>query len=188
LNSFYSIDELRGLGFKRFGQNVLISRKASIYGAESMTIGNDVRIDDFCIISGKITIGNYVHISAYTAMYGGDKGITIHDFCSISSRTAVYSVTDDYSGEAMTNPMVPARYRKVQSEEVVVEKHTIIGSGCVVLPGVVLKEGSSFGAMTLINSSSEPWSINTGIPYKKIKDRSRELLNMEKEFLLEVNE
>jgi acetyltransferase-like isoleucine patch superfamily enzyme len=183
LNNFYSLDELNEIGFKSLGKNVLISRKSSIYGAKSISIGDNVRVDDFCILSSKISIGNNVHIAAYSALYGGKKGIVIHDFANISSKVVIYSISDDYSGETMTNPMVPGKYKNVKEEEVIIERHVIIGSGCVVLPGVLLKEGSSFGAMTLINRSSEPWSVYAGIPYKKIKDRSKELLKLEEKFL-----
>lgn len=182
MDSFYSSDELKELGLVHFGKNVLISRKVSIYGAEKINVGNNVRIDDFCILSGKITFNNYIHIAAYTALYGGSKGIEIHDFANISSRVSIYSISDDYSGETMTNPMIPDKYKNVRSEEVVIERHVIIGAACVVLPGVVLKEGSSFGAMTLINKSSESWSINAGIPSRKIKNRSRNLLELEEVF------
>ena len=182
MTSFYTEKELQSIGLGSYGTNVLISRKASIYGAETIRIGSNVRIDDFCILSGKITIGNYIHIAPYTALYGGDKGIVIQDFANISSKIAIYSISDDYSGETMTNPMVPDKYKNIQSEEVIIERHVILGSGCVVLPGVVLKEGSSFGVMTLINRSSEPWSINVGIPFRKIKERSREILNLEEKF------
>ena len=182
VNSFYTSCELKKLGLASFGENVLISRKASIYGVERISIGDNVRIDDFCILSGKITIGNYVHIAAYTALYGGDKGIEIHDFANLSSKISIYSISDDYSGETMTNPMIPDKFKNIQSEKVIIERHVIIGAGCVVLPGAMLKEGAAFGAMTLINRSSESWSINAGIPFKKIKNRSKKLLEVETEF------
>ena len=89
------------------GGGTFISRKASIYGAENMIIGSHVRIDDFCILSGQIELGDYIHIAAYSALYGGEKGIFIGDFANLSSRVSVYSVSDDYSGETMTNPMIP---------------------------------------------------------------------------------
>ena len=54
MNSFYTENELKQIGFKRIGENVLISRKASIYQPELIEIGNNVRIDDFCILSGNI--------------------------------------------------------------------------------------------------------------------------------------
>lgn len=182
MNSFYTFHELNELGLASFGENVLISRKVSIYGEGEISVGNNVRIDDFCILSGKITIGDYIHIAAYTALYGGDKGISIHNFANLSSRISIYSISDDYTGETMTNPIIPDKFKNILSQEVIIERHVIIGSGCVVLPGVILKEGSSFGAMTLINRNSEPWSINVGIPFKKIKDRSKKLLELEMEF------
>jgi len=188
LNSYYTIKELSQLGLARFGNNVLISRKASIYSPSSISIGNNVRVDDFCILSGKISIGNYIHIAAYSALYGGNYGIEIHDFSNISSKNSIYALSDDYSGASMTNPMIPEKHKKIYGEKVVIKKHVIVGSGCVILPGVILGEGSSFGAMTLINKSSEPWTINAGIPFKKIKDRSKEILKIEEQFMKEVLE
>lgn len=186
MSNFYTSKELEKLGLLSFGENVLISRNASIYGADKISIGNNVRIDDFCILSGKITIENYVHIAAYSALYGSNKGIQIKDFANISSKVAIYSISDDFSGETMTNPMVPDKYKNIQSEKVIIEKHVIIGSGCVVLPGLILKEGSSFGAMTLINKNPEPWTINAGIPCKKIRKRNKSLLQLEADFSKEL--
>ncbi len=186
-NSFFTNEELKEIGFKAIGENVLISRKASIYSPNLINIGNNVRIDDFCIISGKITIGNYVHIAAYSALYGGDAGITISDFANLSSRVSVYSKSDDYSGLSMTNPMIPDEYKNVTSAPVTIEKHVIIGSTSVVLPSSVLCEGSSFGAFSLIKGFYSEWGIYAGIPAKRIKPRNQNILNLEEDFLKEQN-
>ncbi len=186
MNSFYNREELEKIGFKKIGKNVLISRKASIYSPCEMSIGSNVRIDDFCILSGKIQLGNYIHISAYCGLFGGEEGIYISNFGTVSSKTNIYALSDDYSGEYMTNPMVSEKYRNVVEEKVVLKKHVIVGAKSLILPGVVLGEGSSFGAMTLINTSSEPWSIYVGSPMKKIRNRSKNILKFEKEFLDEV--
>jgi len=186
MNSFYTQNELEEIGFASLGKNVLISKKSSIYSPNKISIGDNVRIDDFCILSGRITLSSYIHIAAYSALYGGNYGIEIHDYSNISSKNSIYAFSDDYSGASMTNPMIPDKYKKIYGESVVIKKHVIVGSGCVILPGVVLGEGSSFGAMTLINKSSEPWTINAGIPFKKIKDRSKEILKLEEQFVKEV--
>ena len=183
MNSFYSKKELDGLGLKAYGENVLISRKASIYGAEDITIGSNVRVDDFCILSGKITVGNYVHIAAYAALFAGDTGIVVGDFCGISSRTTVYAVTDDYSGEFLTNPTIPGEYKHIISDQITLYKHVLIGASCVVLPGVTLGEGCSFGAMSLINKSTAPWMICFGTPCREIRPRSKKLLFLENKLL-----
>ena len=89
--SFYTENELRAIGFKSLGNNVKISRKASIYWADTMIIGNNVRIDDFCILTGKIKMGSYIHISAYSALYGG-AGIDVEDYSCISARALVLAL------------------------------------------------------------------------------------------------
>jgi acetyltransferase-like isoleucine patch superfamily enzyme len=180
-DSFLSATELQNLGLNSYGKNVLISRKASIFGANLINIGDNVRIDDFCILSGRITIGSYVHISAYTALYG-KSGIDIADFVTISGRVLVYSENDDYSGEFMTNPMLPHEYTNVQGARVVFEKHSIVASGCIVLPGVILGEGSCAGAMSLVKNNLEPWTIYAGVPAKRKKDRSKNIIELENRF------
>ena len=181
MDSFYSRDELESLGFRKIGDNVKISRKSSVYGADKMSIGSNVRIDDFCILSGKIEIGNNVHIAAYTALYGGSCGVTVEDFVNLSSRICIYSVSDDYSGEFMTGPMVPDLYRNVNEAPVYIGKHVIMGSASMVMPGVNIGEGCVFGAFSFINHSTDPWTINVGIPCKVIKQRDRNVLKLESE-------
>ena len=183
VTSFYTEDELKILGLKTYGHNVLISRKASIYGAENITIGHDVRIDDFCILSGKITLGSYIHISAGTFLYAGSAGITIGDFSSISSRCAVYAITDDLSGEAMVGSMLPDEFRHVISGEVVLEDYVNIGTGCTILPGVRLREGTALWAMSMATKSTKEWGIYFGIPCKRVIDRSKKMLELREQFL-----
>lgn len=180
MNSFYSLEELKEIGFKSIGDNVLISKKCSIYSAKDITIGDNVRIDDFCILSGKIVLGNYIHIAAYCGLYGGSEGIEMKDFSGLSSRCVIYALSDDYSGEAMTNPMVSNEYRNVVSKKVSIEKHVVVGTNSTVLPGVTIGEGSSIGACSLITRNCEEWGIYVGIPAKKIKNRSKKILELEK--------
>lgn len=183
INSFYSENELEEIGFKFLGKNVLISRKASIYGADRMIIGNNVRIDDFSILSGSIELGNYIHIAAYCALFGGSKGIQMMDFSALSSRCAIYALTDDYTGSTMTNPTIPDKYKNVYEKKVILEKHVIVGTGTSILPGVTLGEGAAVGSMSLVNHSIDGWGIYVGCPCRKIKDRSKQLLEFEKELM-----
>lgn len=177
-DSFYSKDELKKIGFKYCGNQVKISRLASFYSPEKIEIGDYSRVDDFCILSGKIKIGNHVHISAGAYLYAGDAGIEMCDFSSISSRSAIYAISDDYSGKNLTNPTVDKNSRGVISKKVIVGKYTVIGTGSSILPGVTISEGCSIGAMSLVNKDTKPWGIYVGIPCKRIKERSMELLKL----------
>lgn len=187
MNSFYSEKELNGLGFKSFGKNVMISRKASFYGIGDIEIGSNVRIDDFCILSGKITLGNYVHIAAYSGLFGGSNGIVFDDFSGVSSKVMVYAESDDYSGKTMTQPVVPEKYTGVYGGLVHLEKHVLVGTGCSILPNVTIGEGTAVGAMSLVNKPLEAWGIYVGIPCRRIAEREKKLLELEKQLHDEKN-
>ncbi len=174
MDSFYSAEELNEIGLKSYGENVLISKKVSIYSPETIKIGNNVRIDDFCILSGNIEIGNYVHIAAYTALYG-KYGIEIKDFCGCSARCTIYSASDDFSGEYMISPMVSKEYTNVTGGKVTLEKFVQLGANTLVMPNVKIKEGTAVGAMSFVNKDLEKWGIYVGIPCKKIKNRKRNI-------------
>jgi len=103
-DSFYSPEELKAIGFKSYGENMLISRNAQFYGAENISMGDHVRIDDFCILSGNITIGSYVHISAYCGLYG-KFGIVMEDYTGLSPRCLLFSGSDDFEGEFLISPL-----------------------------------------------------------------------------------
>ncbi len=176
-NSFYSEEELKQLGLKEYGTNVLISRKASFYYFENISIGNNVRIDDFCILTGNIQIGSFVHISAGTALYG-HKGIFIHDYAGLSPHCSVFSAMDDFSGEHLIGPMVDNNKRMLIGGPVFINRFVQIGAGCIILPDVVIEEGCAIGCMSLIRESLKEWGIYAGIPAKMIKIRSRKILDL----------
>lgn len=173
------------MGFASVGENVKISDYASFYNTQKISLGNNVRIDDFCVLSagsGGISIGNYIHIGVFSSLIGVGK-ITLSDFSGISSRVSIYSSNDDYSGSAMTNPTVPSLYTRVKHANVFLGKHVIVGSGSVILPGVRLEEGSAIGALSLVTKDCEAFGIYTGNPARRIKTRKRDLLELEKAFL-----
>jgi galactoside O-acetyltransferase len=183
MNSFYNQDELTAFGFNQLGKNVKISRLASIYGPENISLGNNIRIDDFCILSGKITMGNNIHIAAGCFMFSGNTGIELEDFVNVSSRSVIYAVTDDYSGIALIGPTIPLEYRSVIQAKVTLKKHVVIGTSVVILPGVIIDEGCAVGALSLVNKSLPAWKICLGIPAKHYKDRKIDLLDLESEYL-----
>ena len=181
MNSFYSEEELKKIGFKSIGKNVLISRFARIYSPSKIEIGNNVRIDDFTLLSGNITIGNNVHISAYCALYGGGK-IIIDDYSGCSARSTLISASDDFSGEYMVGSTIPDEYKNVTEGIIHLKKYVQLGANTVVLPNVIINEGVATGAMTLVNKDLVEWTINVGVPAHKVKDRTKNLLELVKKY------
>lgn len=183
--AFLTEEQIKAMGFRHVGKNCLLSDKASYYNCNNIIIGNNVRIDDFCVLSagiGGIEIGSHIHIAVYSSLIGAGK-IVLKDFCNISSKVAIYSSNDDYSGQFMTNPTVPSQYTNVTSSDVVIGKHVIVGSGSVILPGVTLERGVAIGALSLVNKNCTEFSVYMGTPAKKIKERKCDLLELEKQFL-----
>jgi acetyltransferase-like isoleucine patch superfamily enzyme len=180
---FLSQEQLEEMKFKSLGVNVKISDKASIYNSDQIEVGDHSRIDDFCVVSGKVKIGRNVHIAIFCNVAGGEKGIHLDDFSGLAYGCHVITQSDDYSGKTLTNPTVPDEFKLEQKAPVVISRHSIIGAGSVVLPGVVLGEGTSVGALSMITKSTDAWSIYFGAPAKRIKSRSKELLNLEAAYL-----
>lgn len=183
--AFLKDKQLKKMGFKSLGTNVCISDKASIYNPDQIQIGDNSRIDDFCVVSGKVTIGNNVHIAVFCNVAGGEKGIIFEDFSGLAYGCHVFTQSDDYSGRTLTNPTVPDKYKKEVKKSILIGKHSIIGTSSLILPGVVLAEGTSVGGLSLVTKSTEEWSIYFGSPAKRIKSRKRSLLKLEKEYLAE---
>ena len=183
LMAYLNDKELQSIGFKHLGNNVKISDKVSIYTPEKISIGDNCRIDDFCVLSGSITLGRNIHISLSCNVSGGQTGIEMADFSTLSYSVNVFTQSDDYSGQSMTNPTVPNEFTNVFHSPVRIGKHVVVGAGSMVFPGVEISDGCSIGAMTLVSKSTDPWGIYVGIPARRIKDRSSELLELEAQYL-----
>lgn len=176
-------EQLKKIGLKFLGKNVKISDKASFWNPENISIGDNSRIDDFCVLSsgeGGIEIGKNVHIAVYTSLIGKEK-ITLENFCNVSSRVALYSSNDDYSGEFMTNPTINEKFTNVTHGPITIKKHAIIGSGSIILPNITIGIGACVGALTLIKDSCKDFGVYAGTPAKYIKQRSEKLLELEEE-------
>lgn len=176
MDSFYSEKELQEIGFKSIGRNVKLSRKASIYSPGKISIGDNVRIDDFCILSGSITLGNNIHISAYVALYGAE-GIEFEDYTGISARSTIYSAMDDFSGDFLVGPIHPEEYTHITGGKVIVKSYTQIGANVLVFPNLTIGEGCVVGACSMVRKDLEPWGIYYGLPVQRAKDRRKGLLH-----------
>lgn len=182
--SFLDKDIIDRMGFLSVGQNVRLSEHASFHGASRLSIGDNVRIDDFCVLSagaGGIRIGKNVHLAAFTSLMGAGS-IHLDDYSGLSARVSIYSSSDDYSGAAMTNPTVPTEFTNVFHADVYVGKHVIVGCGSVVMPGVRLEEGVVIGALSFVDDDCMAFGIYAGVPVRRIKERRRDFLKLEHRF------
>lgn len=179
-SGFYSKKELTELGIK-FGNDVFISKKTSIYCSE-LEIGDNVRIDDFCILTGKIKIGSHVHICSFCQLSGG-AGIVMEDFTGTGSRSLLYSQSDDFSGSYLVGPLFDSELTNVTKGTINLKKHASVGPGSIILPNVTISEGAVISLLSLVKRNTLPWKIYFGVPARPIKDRKQNILELEKKFL-----
>ncbi len=181
---FCARDDLARMGFKSLGENVLISRKSSIYAPELISIGSNVRIDDFVFLSGDITLHNHIHIAPFCVLIGGTNGagIVMRDYSGLSGHVSVYSISDDYSGDYMTNPTIPEEFLNILRARVTIGRYVVVGTMSVLLPGIEIGEGAAVGAMSLVSRSLPAWKICGGSPARPLKDRNRGLLELEQQY------
>lgn len=180
MEGYYTEDELKEFGFKSIGKNVLISKKASVYMPSHMVIGNNVRIDDFCMIVGDITLENYIHIAPYASIHGTGGG-TVHimSYSAVGAYSTIYSGSNEINSGALVGN-VPSEYVKIKYSDIVIEKHATIGVRSVILPGTYIAEGVALAPMSLISKKTKPWSVYFGAPARRVGLRDNSGLELEK--------
>jgi acetyltransferase-like isoleucine patch superfamily enzyme len=181
---FLCASDLSALGFAALGKNVLIHSTCVIVDSRNISIGSNVRIDAFSVLSGDdLNIGSHVHIAAH-CMFAGAEPIIIGDFAGISHGTKVLSSSDDFHGGYLTGPTVTHEFTNVISAPVEFGRHSVTGANCVVLPGSLVGEGAMVGALSLVRGSLAAWTVNVGCPTRRIGERDRSgVLEMESKFV-----
>jgi len=173
----------------KIGKGSVIHPTVQIFNGDMIEIGENTRIDAFCVLSGGIglKIGSHIHIGCGSYLFGGG-GIELEDFSGSGPGLCILSQSDDFSGESLISPCIPMKYKPIfKSGKVVLKRHSVAGTRVNIMPGVTVGEGAAIGACSMVNKDCEPWSIYAGIPAKKIKDRKKNMLELEKIFLEEYN-
>lgn len=168
---FLTEEEIQAIGFRYVGYNVKISKDARFFNPQNISIGYNVRIDAFSILSAGeigIMIGNFVHVAAHASLIGD---IILEDYVGISHKCTLLSSSDDFTGEYFSNPMCDLDKRNVTHGTIVIEKLCVIGVGSVIFPNVTIGENSCVGAMSLVNRNLDEHGMYAGIPVHFIKER-----------------
>lgn len=183
MSDYLSSNELQKLKLKKIGKNVKISNTCKFYGSRFIEIKDNVRIDAYTVITAGpelVKIGSYVHIGVNCYIHGRF-GVQFRDYSAISSGTRVYSSSDDFSGEYMTNSTVPRKFVNPFKKKVVIGKYVNVGSNVVIMPGSILDDGCVVGALSFVNKKKlNKWTIYFGSPVRALRKRKKNILNLEK--------
>ena len=174
---FYSNDQLKKLGFKKIGKNVQISNLCRFYKFKG-NVGNNTRIDDYCIFKGNINIGKNVHISSFCYFAAVESKISIGDLTGISNKVSIYGVSDDFIGNYLTNPTVDKKFRNIIKGEVQIGKNVSIGAHVIILPKSKIGDSVSVGASSIVNRKLKSGYIYVSTnSLKKVIKKDVKLIN-----------
>tara|TARA_R110000824_G_scaffold50368_3_gene140719 strand:+ start:1291 stop:1878 length:588 start_codon:yes stop_codon:yes gene_type:complete len=187
---WHTREYLKSLNLQSLGENVYISSKCSIYGASNISIGDNVRIDDFCVITskrGNLLLEGNNHIGALTYL-NGNGGVTFKKYSGVSSRCSIYSETDDYEGGYLTNPTIPNEYKNVKNGAVYIGLHVVVGTNSTILPGAHLSDYCSIGCNSVVSGKTKESLFHMGFPLMGIKKRDKEgISKMENAYIRSLN-
>lgn len=116
------------------------------------------------VYMNRIRLGKRVLINCNTYIYGKG-GIEIGDMVLISPNCSIVA------GDHNTERDVPILEQTSKHQKIIIERDSWIGANVVILGGVTIREGSIIGAGAVVTKDTEPFSINMGIPAKKVGDR-----------------
>lgn len=178
VHHYYSIKELRAMGFRSLGKHVLICRNCQIYSPETISLGDNVLIDDYVVMNGDITLGNYDHISSHSVLYTGEHSRIVFGKASgCASHVSFYAISNDYIGTETGSQFLPKQQSNFIDEDIIIGDYVIIGTHSVVLPGVQMGEGCAIGALSVVNKNTRPWWLYVGRPLKRICERDKSAFN-----------
>ncbi len=150
MNNLYTEEELKQFSFK-FESSVSVSRFTNFYNI-NIHAGSNIRIDDFCILKGKIKMGSNIHLGAHSVLGGQKHTITIGDNVGISNGASIYTATENFLSNYRGNPTIDDHKRDIISGDVFIGSNCIIGANVIILPGVKIGNNVSIGANVIIAS------------------------------------
>ena len=113
--------------------------------------------------ASKLNIGKHCHINENVFIQGADIG----DFVMIAPNVAILNSLHNY--QDIETPMI--MQGGVENLNPTIQDNVWIGRNAVIMPNVVLGEGSVIGAGAVVTKDVEPFSVVGGVPAKLIKRR-----------------
>jgi len=129
---------------------------------------DNVTIEENCRFvsarDGLISIGENTKILSYTTINGGSD-VLIGKNCLIGKNTSINS------NSHLISKKMEIVNQGYNIAPVVIEDDCWTGINSVITMGVIIKKGSIVGANSLVNKSTDEYSINVGLPSTKKKFR-----------------
>lgn len=159
---------------RRCGRGVRVFQGCRLVPAERIELGDHVQIDEGVrVFAGEgVVIGRHVHLAIDCVISGGGR-CEIGEHAGISGGVRIVTGTDEAHG-GLTNPTVPAEFRKVRRSVTRIGAHVLLYTGVIVLPGVTIGDGAVVAAGSVVHRDLKPWGIYAGSPLVQVGTRDPE--------------
>jgi len=176
-HSFY-IEGVPKLKIRGKSNNIIIEDNVSVLGDIDLRnrengkiiFRKNVTIENCCRFvaarDGVLEIGEGSIVTAFVIMNGG-ADLIIGKQCIIGPRSSINANDHCFSSSK------PIREQGFVHHPVIIEDDCWLAANVAICKGVRLKKGSVVGANAVVTSDTEPYSINVGVPSKKIAERSK---------------
>lgn len=157
------LKHLRDLWYKhvvwrkyKIGSNFHCGRGTFLWAKDRLEIGDNFYLGKYSIIETNCVIGNGVIIANNVGIVGRYD----HNYqqVGVPVRMAMQIHDADYDWKGI-------------GELTTIGNDVWIGYGAIVMSGVHIADGSIIAAGSVVTKDTEPYSINAGIPARKISDR-----------------
>lgn len=146
----------------KLGRDVKIFSFVNAYGCE---IGDETKVGAFVEIQKNVKVGRRCKISSHSFIC---EGVTIEDHVFIGHGVMFtndkFPVAADKDGTMLTDTdweVIPTTVKRGAS----------IGSGCILLPGIVVGENALIGAGAVVTRDVPANSVVAGIPSRVLRQR-----------------
>ena len=137
------------------GRDVRLSSFVNLYGCE---IGDGATIGAFVEVQRGVRIGRACKISSHTFVC---EGVTIEDECFVGHGVMFTNDRTPRATRPDGSPQGPDDWKLVRT---VVKRRASIGSGAIILAGVVIGEGAMVGAGAVVTHDVPDGALVVGMP------------------------
>lgn len=179
--------------FKKVGGGLIIGRNVVIRHPKNISFGNNVTIDDNCLVDGRgsgelgVKFEDDVLINRNCMIQAKTGAIRFGSRTSIGSNCVIISTDGVFLDEAVLSAggcyISAGAYKFEEKDSAIMDQtaysngpikigaNTWLGTGVIILDGVKIGKGAVIGAASMVNKDLPDLSIAVGIPAKVLKIR-----------------
>ena len=169
LKSSHGTGEFEYSELAKIGDGVIIEPGVIVFHPENIEIGNNVYVGHNSILKGyyrnKMIIEDGVWIGQQCFLHSAG-GLTIHKNVGIGPGVKI--ITSSHVEEGINKPILQS---EIKYSPVVINEDCDIGTGAIILPGVMLGRGVQVGAGSVVTKDIKPYAVIAGSPARVLRYR-----------------